>query len=352
VTLWDPSIPDDAVIAALKDAAIYDAVSSRSGGLHSRVEQDGRNFSGGQRQRLEIARALVRQPSVLVLDEATSALEAEAERVISDNLRRRGCACLVIAHRLSTVRDSDEILGELSGEIEAHHLSFRYDDDGPAVLDDVSFHVLPGEFVAVVGGSGSGKSTLLRLLIGFDEPTSGTVLYDGQDLAGLDQAAVRRQCGVVLQNAQPFTGSILDCIRGSQTASLDDVWEAAEMSGLARDIRQLPMGLHTVVSAGGGTLSGGQRQRLMIAQALVRRPRILFFDEATSALDNETQRIVTESTRKLRATRVVIAHRLSTVMDADRVFVMDQGRIVQQGTPAELRSDTAGLFHQLVRRQL
>jgi ATP-binding cassette subfamily C protein len=250
------------------------------------------------------------------------------------------------------VRPGSVLPGELSGEIEAHHLSFRYDDDGPAVLDDVSFHVLPGEFVAVVGGSGSGKSTLLRLLIGFDEPTSGTVLYDGQDLAGLDQAAVRRQCGVVLQNAQPFTGSILDCIRGSQTASLDDVWEAAEMSGLARDIRQLPMGLHTVVSAGGGTLSGGQRQRLMIAQALVRRPRILFFDEATSALDNETQRIVTESTRKLRATRVVIAHRLSTVMDADRVFVMDQGRIVQQGTPAELRSDTAGLFHQLVRRQL
>ncbi|MYS46796.1 NHLP bacteriocin export ABC transporter permease/ATPase subunit, partial [Streptomyces sp. SID5998] len=214
--------------------------------------------------------------------------------------------------------------GPLSGAIEARRLSFRYSADGPLVLDDVSFQVRPGEFVAVVGPSGCGKSTLLRLLIGFDRPLSGSVLYDGQDLAALDRSAVRRQCGVVLQHAQPFTGSILDVIRGTEPCSPEEAMAAAELAGLAEDIRRMPMGLHTLV-AGGGSVSGGQRQRLMIAQALVRRPRILFFDEATSALDNETQRIVIDSTRKLNATRIVVAHRLSTVLDADRVVVMRDG---------------------------
>lgn len=242
--------------------------------------------------------------------------------------------------------------GELTGAVEAKNLSYRYADDGPLVLDDVSLRIGPGEFVAVVGASGCGKSTLLRLLIGFDRPVSGSVLYDGQDLAALDRAAVRRQCGVVLQHAQPLTGSILDCIRGTGTFSPEEAWEAAAMAGLAADIEAMPMGMHTILSDGGGTVSGGQRQRLMIAQALIRKPRILFLDEATSALDNEAQRVVTESTRALRATRLVIAHRLSTVMDADRVIVMADGRIVQQGPPAELLADTAGLFHGLVRRQL
>lgn len=241
--------------------------------------------------------------------------------------------------------------GLLSGGIEARRLSFRYADDGPLVLGDVSFAVRPGEFVAVVGPSGCGKSTLLRLLIGFDRPVSGSVLYDGQDLAALDQSAVRRQCGVVLQHAQPFTGSILDCICGTEPYTPEEAMAAAEMAGLAEDIRRMPMGLHTLVS-GSGAISGGQRQRLMIAQALIRRPRILFFDEATSALDNETQRTVIESTKALNATRVVIAHRLSTVLDADRVVVMEDGRVAQQGTPAELLADTGGRLHELVRRQL
>ncbi|GAA2430373.1 NHLP bacteriocin export ABC transporter permease/ATPase subunit [Streptomyces mauvecolor] len=249
------------------------------------------------------------------------------------------------------VRGASTQPGALSGGIEARGLSFRYTDDGPLVLDDVSLNVAPGEFVAVVGPSGCGKSTLLRLLIGFDDPVSGSVLYDGQDLAALDRAAVRRQCGVVLQNAQPLTGSILDCICGAEVFTQEEAWEAAAMAGLAEDIKRMPMGLHTMIS-GGGAISGGQRQRLMIAQALVRRPRVLFFDEATSALDNETQRIVIESTRSLRATRIVIAHRLSTVLDADRVIVMSQGRIVQQGPPAELLADPRGRLHELVRRQL
>ncbi|MFJ3230887.1 NHLP bacteriocin export ABC transporter permease/ATPase subunit [Streptomyces sp. NPDC086787] len=241
--------------------------------------------------------------------------------------------------------------GPLSGAVEARRLSFRYADDGPLVLDDVSFEVRPGEFVAIVGPSGCGKSTLLRLLIGFDRPVSGSVLYDGQDLGALDRSAVRRQCGVVLQHAQPFSGSILDVIRGAEPYSPEEAMAAAELAGLAEDIRRMPMGLHTIVS-GSGAVSGGQRQRLMIAQALIRRPRLLFFDEATSALDNDTQRTVMESTRKLNATRIVIAHRLSTVLDADRVIVMEDGKVAQQGRPADLLADTGGRLHELVRRQL
>ncbi|MFI7013860.1 NHLP bacteriocin export ABC transporter permease/ATPase subunit [Streptomyces sp. NPDC050164] len=249
------------------------------------------------------------------------------------------------------VRTASTRPGPLSGALEARRLSFRYSDDGPLVLDDVSFEVRPGEFVAVVGPSGCGKSTLLRLLIGFDRPVSGSVLYDGQDLAALDQSAVRRQCGVVLQHAQPFTGSILDVICGTEPYTPEEAMAAAEMAGLAEDIKRMPMGLHTIVS-GSGAVSGGQRQRLMIAQALIRRPRILFFDEATSALDNETQRTVIESTKALNATRIVIAHRLSTVLDADRVVVMEDGKVVQQGPPAQLLADTSGRLHELVRRQM
>ncbi|MEU4142499.1 NHLP bacteriocin export ABC transporter permease/ATPase subunit [Streptomyces parvulus] len=249
------------------------------------------------------------------------------------------------------VRAASTRPGPLSGAIEARRLSFRYTDDGPLVLDDVSFEVRPGEFVAVVGPSGCGKSTLLRLLIGFDRPLSGSVLYDGQDLAALDQSAVRRQCGVVLQHAQPFTGSLLDVIRGTEPYTPEEAMAAAEMAGLAEDIKRMPMGLHTIVS-GSGAVSGGQRQRLMIAQALIRQPRVLFFDEATSALDNETQRTVIESTKALNATRIVIAHRLSTVLDADRVIVMEDGKVAQQGPPARLLADTGGRLHELVRRQL
>ena len=242
--------------------------------------------------------------------------------------------------------------GDLDGSIEIRDVSFRYGGDGPLVLDDVSFDVGAGEFVAVVGATGSGKSTILRLLLGFEQPLSGSILFDGQDMRRLDITALRRQCGVVLQNGSLLAGDVATNIIAGTGHSIDDAWKAAELAGMADDIRAMPMGMHTVIPEGGSTLSGGQRQRLMIARALISSPRMLFFDEATSALDNETQRIVTESTRRLNASRVVIAHRLSTVEHADRIVVLDHGRVVQVGTYRDLLADPGGAFSRLVRRQM
>jgi ATP-binding cassette subfamily C protein len=242
--------------------------------------------------------------------------------------------------------------GQLTGDIEVSQVRFGYTPDAPPVLADVSLHIRPGEFIAIVGPSGSGKSTLLRLLLGFESPQSGSIYYDGQDMAGLDLGHLRRQLGVVLQNGQLMGGDLYSNIVGSAASlSVDDAWVAAEQAGVAADIRDMPMGMHTVIGDGGGTLSGGQRQRVLIARAIVRRPRIIFFDEATSALDNRTQAMVSESLEKLQATRVVIAHRLSTVVNADRIIVLERGAIVQSGTYAELM-DAPGLFRELAARQV
>jgi NHLM bacteriocin system ABC transporter ATP-binding protein len=241
--------------------------------------------------------------------------------------------------------------GELSGDVDVNHVVFRYRPDTPVVLNDLSLHIGAGQFVAFVGASGCGKSTLMRLLLGFEKPESGAVYYDGQDLAGLDPQAVRRQMGVVLQNGKLLSGDIFTNIVGSAPLTVDDAWEAARMCGLDNDIKNMPMGMHTVISEGGGTISGGQRQRLLIARAIVGRPRILLFDEATSALDNQTQAIVSESLNALQATRIVIAHRLSTILKADRIFVLDKGRVVQSGTYDELIRQE-GRFADLARRQL
>jgi ABC-type bacteriocin/lantibiotic exporter with double-glycine peptidase domain len=242
--------------------------------------------------------------------------------------------------------------GRLSGDIELTDVSFRYSENGPPVLSEVSLHIRSGEFVAVVGATGCGKSTLLRLLIGFHQPTSGSVRLDGVSLSQLDVAEVRRQCAIVLQHSAPFAGTILSNICGPGTYTVDEAWAAARLAALDEDLRNMPMGMQTLLSDGGPELSGGQRQRLMIAQALIREPRILFFDEATSALDNATQAVVAESTRALSVTRVVIAHRLSTIMHADRVVVMSEGRITEMGSPEELLANEQGMFHQLVQRQL
>jgi ABC-type bacteriocin/lantibiotic exporter with double-glycine peptidase domain len=256
-----------------------------------------------------------------------------------------------ILRALQEVDEDKADPGELSGAIELNHVSFRYAENGPLVLDDISLQIRPGELVALVGPSGSGKSTLLRLLLGFDAPESGTILYDGRDLASLNIRAVRRQIGSVLQNGRVMSGSIFNNIVGSAPLTLDDANEAARMAGLDEDIRQMPMGMQTVISEGGGTLSGGQRQRLMIARAVVHKPRILFFDEATSALDNRTQETVTRSLTALAATRVVIAHRLSTIVGADRIYVVRRGLIVESGTYRELMQ-RRGLFSELARRQI
>lgn len=241
--------------------------------------------------------------------------------------------------------------GELTGAFCMDHVTFRYRDDGPLILDDVTVEAKPGEFIALVGPSGSGKSTVLRLLLGFEHPLSGTVYYDGRDMCGLNLTTIRRQLGVVLQNGHISAGSIFENISGGALISQDDAWRAAEMAGFADDVRNFPMQLHTVVSEGGSNLSGGQRQRLIIARALALNPKLLLLDEATSALDNKTQAIVSESLDRLNVTRVVVAHRLSTIRNADRIYVIKAGRVVQVGSFDELAKQP-GVFAELIKRQL
>ncbi|MEL7333256.1 MAG: NHLP bacteriocin export ABC transporter permease/ATPase subunit, partial [Cyanobacteria bacterium J06560_2] len=241
--------------------------------------------------------------------------------------------------------------GRLTGRICLDSVTFRYREDGPLILSDVTVDAHPGEFIALVGPSGSGKSTVLRLLLGFETPQAGTVYYDHQDVCGLNITAVRRQLGVVLQNGSINAGSLFENISGGALITTDDAWRAAKMAGFAEDIESFPMGMHTVISEGGSNLSGGQRQRLMIARALALDPKILLLDEATSALDNRTQAIVSESLDRLNVTRIVVAHRLSTIRNADRIYVIKAGRVVQQGNFDELAAQE-GTFKQLIKRQM
>jgi len=253
----------------------------------------------------------------------------------------------------STVEIADDLRppGALSGEIELSSVTFRYTQGGAPVLDDVSLKIAPGEYVALVGPSGSGKSSLLRLMLGFEQPESGAVFYDGKALNTLDTSAVRRQLGVVLQDTKLATGSLYENICGGVDLPLEVAWEAARLAALDADIKQMPMGMHTMVAEGINTLSGGQRQRVMIARALARMPRILLFDEATSALDNQTQATVSASLERIAITRVVIAHRLSTIRNADRIVMMMAGRVVQTGTYQELVAQP-GPFAEFAQRQL
>lgn len=240
--------------------------------------------------------------------------------------------------------------GRLSGRIEVSGLVFGYPDGG-RILDGVDLSVEPGAFVAVVGPSGSGKSTLLRLLLGFETPSAGTVLYDGRDLATLDPTLVRRQIGVVMQSSRIFAGSIHDNIRGAEELSYEDCMAAALAAGLESDLETLPMGLHTPLTEGAEVLSGGQRQRILIARAIAARPNILFLDEATSALDNRTQKIVADTFDQLAVTRIAIAHRLSTIRQADRILFLEDGRFVESGAFDELMA-LDGRFAAFARRQM
>ncbi|MEH1895587.1 MAG: NHLP bacteriocin export ABC transporter permease/ATPase subunit [Nostoc sp.] len=241
--------------------------------------------------------------------------------------------------------------GRLTGKVKVDRVTFRYREDGPLNLDDLTIEADPGELIALVGPSGSGKSTIIRLLLGFETPKDGTIYYDGQDLSGLDTSAVRRQIGVVLQNGRINSASIFENISSGALVTMEEAWEAVRMAGFADDIKSMPMEMHTVISEGGTNLSGGQRQRLLIARALVLKPRIIIFDEATSALDNRTQAIVSTSLDQLGVTRIIIAHRLSTIRNADRIYVIEAGRVVQQGRFEELVNQK-GLFANLMARQM
>jgi NHLM bacteriocin system ABC transporter ATP-binding protein len=241
--------------------------------------------------------------------------------------------------------------GRLAGAVKLDRVSFRYLKDAPLTLNKVTVEAKPGEFIALVGSSGSGKSTLVRLLLGFEQPEEGKIYYDSQDLSELDILAVRRQLGVMLQDGRINTSSIFQNISGGALVTFDEAWEAAKMAGFASDIEQMPMGMHTVISEGGTNISGGQRQRLLIARALVLKPKILIFDEATSALDNRTQATVSESLDSLRVTRIVVAHRLSTIRHADRIYVIVAGEVVQVGNFEELMAQP-GMFADLMARQI
>ncbi len=242
-------------------------------------------------------------------------------------------------------------VGTLTGGIEVSGVSFSYEEGGPEVLRNLSFKVRPGEYVALVGKSGCGKSTILRLLLGFEKPSRGTIFYGPHDVSKVDLRSLRSSIGVVMQDGRLFMGDLASNITiANPTATLDDAWEAAELAGIADDIRKMPMGMQTLVTEGGGGISGGQRQRIMIARAICGNRRILMFDEATSALDNVAQRHVSDSLEGLRCTRIVIAHRLSTVRHCDRILVVDEGHIAEEGTYDEL-IERGGLFAELVARQ-
>ncbi|MBQ9673097.1 MAG: NHLP bacteriocin export ABC transporter permease/ATPase subunit [Ruminococcus sp.] len=249
------------------------------------------------------------------------------------------------------VSEDKHVVTRLSGGIEINNVSFRYNENMPYVINKLNLKITPGQYVAIVGKTGCGKSTLMRIMLGFERPHKGAVYYDGKDLNTIELKSLRRSIGTVMQNGKLFSGDIYSNITiSAPQLSVEQAWEAAEMAGVAEDIRRMPMGMHTLISEGSGGISGGQRQRLMIARAIAPKPKLLMFDEATSALDNITQKHVSDSLEKLKCTRIVIAHRLSTIKNCDRIIVLDEGRIVEDGKYDELIA-LNGMFAELVERQ-
>ena len=247
--------------------------------------------------------------------------------------------------------EGKELITSVKGNIELNNVSFRYSDDEPLVIDDLSLKIKAGEYLAVVGSTGCGKSTLIRLLLGFEKPQRGSIFFDDRDISHVDLQSLRRRIGVVMQDGKLFLGDIYsNIVISAPRLTMDEAWEAARIASLDDDIRAMPMGMHTIISEGQGGISGGQRQRLMIARAVAPKPKILIFDEATSALDNVTQKKVSDAIDSLNCTRVVIAHRLSTIRHCDRIVVLDKGKIAEEGTYEELVANNA-LFADLIRRQ-
>ena len=255
---------------------------------------------------------------------------------------------------LKTEPESSENKGmitALKGGIELSNVYFRYNDTMPYVVDGMSIRIKAGEYIAIVGKTGCGKSTLVRLLLGFETPERGAIYYDGRDMTKLDLRSLRRRIGTVTQDGSLFQGDIYsNIVISAPNLGLREAWEAAELAGIADDIRAMPMGMQTIIAEGAGGISGGQKQRLMIARAVAPKPKILIFDEATSALDNRTQKQVSDALDKLKCTRIVIAHRLSTIKNCDRILVLDKGHILEDGTYEELIAKN-GYFAELVARQ-
>lgn len=249
------------------------------------------------------------------------------------------------------VAENREIVTNVQGNIELNNVSFRYEENRPLIIDNLTLKIHSGEYVAIVGKTGCGKSTLLRLLLGFEKPQSGAIYYDGKDMNTMDLKSLRRKIGTVMQDGSLFQGNIFENIAiAAPQLTLEGAWEAAEMAGIADDIRRMPMGMQTFITEGQGGVSGGQKQRLMIARAIAPKPKILMFDEATSALDNITQKHISEALDQLDCTRIIIAHRLSTIKHCDRILVLGNGKIVEEGTYEELLEKN-GYFAELVKRQ-
>lgn len=264
-------------------------------------------------------------------------------------LYQRGKAIL---ETLPEHREDKLVLGEVTGKISIDHVHFRYHPEGAEILKDISLEIKPGEYVGIVGTSGSGKSTLMRLLLGFETAGNGKIAYDDHDIHSIDLRELRKKIGVVLQNGKLITGSIYQNIVGAHLQlTMEDAWTAARIAGIDEDIKAMPMGMHTVVMEGAGTISGGQKQRILIARAVANKPRVLFFDEATSALDNITQAKIQQSLDRFSATRIVIAHRLSTVKNCDRIIVLDHGEIKEMGS-YEVLMRKKGVFYAIAERQL
>jgi len=256
-----------------------------------------------------------------------------------------------ILYTLPEYSQSKEAIKDLKGEIEISHAFYRYEKEGDYVLSDISMTINPGEFVAIVGASGSGKSTLLRLLLGFDTPEKGAVYFDKQNIESIDKSNLRRRIGTVVQNSKLFPGNIYSNIAGVNNFSLEQVNEVIKLVGLDEDLKTMPMGVYTIVNEGLSTLSGGQRQKILLAKALIAKPAILLLDEATSALDNESQNVISENIAKIQTTRIIVAHRLTTIKEADRIYVLEQGKVAECGNYEELMLKN-GIFADLVKRQL
>ena len=256
-----------------------------------------------------------------------------------------------IMDEIPELNENKKNITHLNGEIEFKNVSFRYNENTELILDNFNLKILPGQYIAVTGKTGCGKSTLVRLLLGFEKPQSGSIFYDGINIENIDLRSLRQKIGVVMQNGKLFHEDIFTNITISAPwLNMQDAWEAAKLACVDKDIREMPMGMKTLLTEDNTSISGGQKQRIMIARAVVSKPNILIFDEATSSLDNITQQKISNSLDNLKNTRITIAHRLSTIKNCDRILFLENGKITEDGTYRDL-INKKGSFFEFVKRQ-